>query len=314
MAAGRSTEPADHLFILAMDHRASLERDLYDIHREPTRAEIEKISAGKKLVFEGLLEAVRGGIDKSTVGVLVDERYGAAVARAAESAGFDLAMPIERSGQEYFTLEFGTLDETTWIEHIKAFDPDQVKILVRDNPDGPTDLRRKQFENLAIVSETLRELDAVFLFELVIPATDAQLTSVDKDALRYDRELRPELTVRVITEMQDAGVEPNIWKIEGLETLEAAASVVETARRGNRDDVDCIVLGRDAPADRLDHWLKIAAVTEGFIGFAIGRSVWEQPLADHLAGRSTEAELAEAVAANYTHFVDTYQDAVSSKQ
>ena len=293
------------IFLLAMDHRDSLERDVYGLTAAPTPAQAAQISRGKSLIFDGLLAAIDGGADAASAGVLVDERFGAQVARLARERGVDLAMPIEASGHKFFTLEYGTVTSGEWLDHIAEFDPDQVKLLVRDNPDDDPVAREKQFEDLALVSELLSEAARSFIIELLVPASDAQLASVDGDVDRYDRDVRPALTARVITEFQQHKIEPTIWKIEGLETTEAAQLIVRTARQGGRDEVCCIVLGRDAPQDRLDHWLSIAAPVEGFIGFAIGRSIWEQPLRDQLAG-GPERELVAAVARNYRHFADTY--------
>ncbi|MBK4346631.1 2-deoxy-5-keto-D-gluconate 6-phosphate aldolase domain-containing protein [Lacisediminihabitans changchengi] len=312
------------IFLLAMDHRDSLERDVYGFTADPTPEQAAQIVHGKSLIFDGLLAAIdtaaggsspvqsaNGGqattsaADAASAGVLVDERFGAQVARRAHERGVDLAMPIEKSGQKHFTLEYGTITGGEWLDHIADFDPDQVKLLVRDNPDDAPDAREKQFEDLALVSELLAEAARSFIIELLVPASPSQLASVDGDVDRYDRDVRPALTARVITEFQQHKIEPTIWKIEGLETTEAAELIVRTARQGGRDEVCCIVLGRDAPADRLDHWLTIAAPVEGFIGFAIGRSIWEQPLRDHLAGGS-EQELVAAVARNYRRFADTY--------
>jgi len=299
----------DELFILAMDHRDSLAKDLYGVTGQPGEADAARIAAGKQLVFGGLLAAIERGADRSTVGVLVDERYGAAVATQAREAGLTLAMPIERSGQRVFTLEYGTLAESGWLEHVARFAPYHVKVLVRDNPDADPADRATQFERLAAVSVALRAAGRSFLFELLVPGTDAQLASVGGDALRYDTELRPDLTVRVIAGMQSAGVEPDVWKIEGLETEAAAAQVVAVARDGGREAVRCIVLGRDAPPERLDHWLRVAAATDGFTGFAIGRSIWERPLAAHLAGDLTADQLTDQVATSYLHYVGAYRAA-----
>jgi myo-inositol catabolism protein IolC len=291
-----------------MDHRDSLQREIYGITGDPTLDEAAQISAGKDAIFDGLRAAIDGGVDVARVGVLVDERYGARVAALAKAAGIDLAMPIERSGQKLFLLEYGNFGDREWLQHVEQFDPDQVKVLVRDNPAAGGN-RELQFDRLAAVSRALRESRRTFLIELLVPPVAAQLESVAGDALRYDREMRPELTVRVIDDMHEAGVEPEIWKIEGIETGDAATDVVAAARRDGRDDVTCIVLGRDAPRDRLDHWLTVAAGVEGFRGFAIGRSIWEQPLIDHLAGRATRADLVATVAENYTHFARVYDDA-----
>jgi myo-inositol catabolism protein IolC len=275
----------------------------------PTADDIERVSRGKKLVFDGLLAAIAGGVDAGAVGVLVDERYGAGVARTAKEAQLDLAMPIERSGEKIFVLEFGSLEQEEWLEHLDRFDPDQAKVLVRANPDdSPADLEL-QFSRLAAVSTALRARGRTFLIELLVPASAAQLASVDGDAARYDAEVRPQLTTRLIHDMQEAAIEPQFWKIEGLETTEAATAIVAMARRDGRDGVRCIVLGRDAPAERLNHWLKVAAPVDGFCGFAIGRSIWEKPLTDELAGSISEHELIAVVADNFARFVSVYVDA-----
>ena len=297
------------LFLLAMDHRASLAKDVYGIHGEPTPADIARMKADKMLVFHGLLAAIDAGADSAAAGVLVDERYGEDVARAATKRGVDLAMPMEKSGQPLFTLEFGTLESGEWLTHIKALDPAQVKILVRYNPDFPASDRDGQLAALAQISKTLRAEKRTLMIELLVPATKEQLAKVGGDAKRYDAEIRAGLTARVIADFQAHDVEPEIWKIEGLETTEAAAEVVKAAQAGGRDEVVCIVLGRNAPAERLDHWLKVAAVTKGFIGFAIGRSIWEKPLEDKVAGKITDAELVSTVARNYRHYVDAYRSA-----
>jgi len=297
---------AADLFILAMDHRDSLAKEVYGIPNEPTTAEADRIADGKLLVFRGLLAALDRGADPAATGVLVDERYGAAVARQVREAGLRLAMPIEESGQDFFTLEYGAINEHHWLDHVERFSPDYVKVLVRDNPDFDSADRQGQQERLAIVSAALHEAHRTFLFELLVPPTDEQNDRAGHD---YDARLRPQLTEQVIADFQAAGVEPDIWKIEGLEDATAAANVVAATQRDGRDDVRCIVLGRDAPVERLDHWLEVAAGTRGFEGFAIGRSIWQQPLADHLAGKLAEDGVVGAVAANYLHFVQTYRDA-----
>jgi myo-inositol catabolism protein IolC len=314
--SGPDTPSDPDLFLLAMDHRASLASQVYHLTGDPTPVDAERIAAGKLMIFQGLLAALDGTYqagktpygraDRACAGVLVDERYGAEVARQAKAAGLRLAMPAERSGQAWFTLEYGTIDERVWLDHVEEFEPDYVKVLVRDNPGFDGDDRRGQMDRLAVLSRTLREVHRTLIIELLVPATDEQKA---KAGDRYDADLRPELTERVIRDMQSADVEPDIWKIEGLETADAARAVVATARAGDRGQVRCIVLGRDAPAERLDHWLTVAAGVDGFHGFAIGRSIWEQPLAGHLAGKLDAAQLTDQVATNYLHYAHVYRAA-----
>lgn len=289
-----------------MDHRNSLLRDLYGIDDVPTSEQIDRISAHKGLIFDGLLRAIEDGVDASRVGVLVDERYGAAVAVRAKEARIDLAMPIERSGEPLFLLEYGTFGDRDWLRHIEEFAPAQVKVLVRDNPQGSFN-RMLQFDRLVTVSNALRASGRTFMIELLVPATPAQLESVGSDALRYDSEVRPNLTVQLIEEMYVEGIEPNIWKVEGLETEEDARAVVSAARRDGRSRVYCIVLGRDSSRQRLDHWLEVASRVDGFRGFAIGRSIWEKPLADLLAGTASETQLVGRVAESFTHFARVWE-------
>jgi myo-inositol catabolism protein IolC len=289
-----------------MDHRDSLVRDLYGIDDAPTREQIARISAHKGLIFDGLLQAIEGGVDASRVGVLVDERYGSAVAVRAKDARIDLAMPIERSGEPLFLLEYGTFGDGEWLRHVQEFAPAQVKVLVRDNPQGSLN-RMLQFDRLLTVSNALRASGRTFMIELLVPGTPAQLESVGSDALRYDSEVRPGLTVQLIEEMQAEGIEPNIWKVEGLETVKDARGVVSAARRDGRSTVNCIVLGRDSSRQRLDHWLGVASRVDGFRGFAIGRSIWEKPLADHLAGTASETQLVRRVAETFTHFAQVWE-------
>jgi myo-inositol catabolism protein IolC len=291
------------LFLLAMDQRSSLLEHTYDEPGgEPAdEAEAERVRAGKQLVYRGVLTALAAGASRARTGVLVDELYGAEVARLVKDAGLQLAMPIERSGREWFELQYG--DE--WMAHVEAFDPDWVKVLVRDNPAYDTDRRAEQASDVAAVAAALREAGRPFLVELLVPGTDEQKGSVED----YDRDLRPDLVVQVLEYLQDHGVEADVWKLEGLDRSEDAERVVATARRDGRDSVQCIVLGRDAPEEQLDHWLRTAAPVDGFVGFAIGRSNWEEPLED-VVHEGLDTEAAEGlIAANYRHFVDTWLEA-----
>lgn len=233
--------------------------------------------------------------------MLVDELYGADVARLVKEAGLQLAMPIERSGREWFELEYGD----DWVAHVDAFDPDWVKVLVRDNPAFDADSREQQARALADVAATLHDAGRPFLVELLVPGTDEQTASVDD----YDRDLRPDLVVQVLEFLQDHGVEADVWKLEGLDRREDAERVVATARRGGRDSVQCIVLGRDAPEEQLDAWLRTAAPVDGFVGFAIGRSNWEEPLEDVVREHLDTEAAEQLIAANYRHFVDTWLEA-----
>jgi myo-inositol catabolism protein IolC len=290
----RRPSHTDPLLILAMDHRASFGRSLFAVvNDQPTEPQRAAMQAAKMLIYSGLTLAI-ADLPIGHAGVLVDERYGQTVIDAARTTTVVLAVPIERSGRDWFELEWGE----QWLEHVRRY----VKVLVRDNPGFPSRERDAQLARLGHVSQALSAEGVPLLYELLVPATEAQLAAVGGDADAYDRDVRPELTTQVIADNQQAGVEPTIWKVEGLETAPAAQAIVAQARAGGRADVDAIVLGRDAPAQRLYHWLDIAAPIEGFVGFAIGRSIWEDTIRGHLAGSVDDTTAARQIADRYLEF------------
>ena len=278
----------DPLFILAMDHRASFGKTLFDVKDDnPDPDQVAAMKSAKRMIFEGLRDALPSVTD-GRAGVLVDERYGQDVIDAVRKGGAGqpvvLAVPIEASGHDWFTLEWGD----QWLEHVEAIRPDYSKVLVRDNPDFDPAEREQQFGRLAQISSGLHGIGVPLLYELLVPATAAQLDRVGHDSRAYDRDVRPGLVVQVIADNQAHGVEPTLWKVEGLETVEAARQVAEQAKAGGRS-TDLVVLGRDAPADRLDHWLEVASQVSEFVGFAIGRSIWEDAVRAYEASDRSEA-------------------------
>src|SRR5271169_3726238 len=293
------------LYILAFDHRGSFQKKFFGIEGEPDPEQTAMIADAKHLVFEGLLQAVAAGADPSVTGVLVDEQFGSTVPEEAREKGLKLAMPAERSGQKLFDFQYGE----DFAAHIERFDPDFTKVLVRYNPDGDAAENQTQLSKLRRLSDWLSEHDRKFLFELLVPAEDAQLQAVDGDTDRYDAELRPELMRRTIAALQDAKLEVDIWKIEGVEARSDCEMLVAQARSGGRDGVVCVVLGRGADDAKVDLWLTQAAPVDGFVGFAIGRSIWWDPLKAYVDGKIERPVGATRIAENYLRFVGVYERA-----
>jgi myo-inositol catabolism protein IolC len=295
------------LYILAFDHRGSFQKKMFGIEGDPSAEQTETISDAKHLIFEGMLKAVEQGVDPGVTGVLVDEQFGAPkdIPGQAKERGLLLAMPVEKSGQNEFDFEYGD----DFGAHIEQFDPDFSKVLVRYNPDGDAEMNRRQAERLRRLSDWLHEHDRKFLFELLVPAEDPQLEQVGGDSDRYDAELRPELMRRALVELQDAGIEADIWKIEGIDTQEDCDRIAQTARRDGRDGVICVVLGRGADDAKVEHWLRQGAPVDGYAGFAIGRTIWWDALKGFLDGSIERDAAAQQVADNYLRFVQIYDEA-----
>jgi myo-inositol catabolism protein IolC len=263
------------------------------------------IADAKHLIFEGLQRAVAEGADPSVTGVLVDEQFGGSVPEEAHAQGLKLAMPAERSGQNMFDFQYGD----DFGKHIESFDPDFTKVLVRYNPDGNAEENREQLGKLKRLSDWLHSKERKFLFELLVPAEEAQLQAVGGSTERYDTELRPELMRRAIAEIQGAGIEVDIWKIEGVDERSDCEMLAAQARTGGREGVVCVVLGRGADDAKVDHWLEQAAPVDGFIGFAIGRSIWWNPLKEYVDGKIERSSGARQIADNYLRFVKVYERA-----
>ncbi|HWE34791.1 MAG TPA: DUF2090 domain-containing protein [Solirubrobacteraceae bacterium] len=297
------------LYILAFDHRGSFQKKMFGIAGDPTPEETETISDAKRLIFEGMVAAVERGAEPGATGVLVDEQFGSTIPSQAKQHSLILAMPVEKSGQNEFDFQYGD----DFAQHILDFDPNFSKVLVRFNPDDDPEMNERQLQRLKRLADWLHSNDRKFLFELLVPATDPQLESVGGDTDRYDAELRPDLMCGAIKAIQDAGIEVDIWKIEGVDERADAERIAEQTRAGaGREDVKCVLLGRGASTEKVEHWLREAAPVEGFIGFAIGRSIWWDALEGFLKGKIERADAASMIADNYLHFMQVYEGAVVS--
>jgi myo-inositol catabolism protein IolC len=292
------------LYILPFDHRGSFETGMFGWHGALNADQTAQIAAAKQIIYDGFKAALAGGVNRDYAGILVDEQFGAAILHDAAAQGYHFACPAEKSGQEEFDFEYGA----DFAAHIEAFRPTFSKVLVRFNPEGDAELNRRQAARLRQLSDYLQSAShSLFMFELLVPAEKSQLEKLKGDKKAYDLEMRPQLMVGAIEALQDAGVEPDIWKIEGLDRREDCEKMVSTARRGGRDKVGCIILGRGENDEKVREWLSTAAGVPGFIGFAVGRTDFWDPLVawrDHKEPR--EAAVAD-IARRYREFVDLFE-------
>jgi myo-inositol catabolism protein IolC len=290
------------LYILAFDHRGSFQKKFFGVTGDPNAEETARIADAKRVIYEGLLRALDEGVPKEAAGGLVDEQFGAEIARDARSRGLTLAMPVEKSGQNEFDFQYGA----DYGAHIQEFDPTFTKVLVRWNPEGDQEMNLRQGARLKELGDWLHANGRTFLFELLVPAEPHQLEAVGGDESRWDSEERPKLMKRTIAQLQEAGVEPDIWKIEGIDRREDCEAISEQTRSGGRDKVACVVLGRGADDAAVDHWLRMGSGVPGYIGFAIGRSIWWDPLKAFVDGAAEREDAAKQIAANYRRFIDVY--------
>jgi len=293
------------LYILPFDHRGSFQKNMFGWDGKLTLEQTAEIAAAKRIIYDAFLKAIHMGVPKDKAGILVDEQFGAAILRDAAAGGYCTVCPAEKSGLDEFDFEYGD----AFAEHIEAFHPTFCKVLVRYNPEGGQELNRRQVARLKSLSDYLHRAKSksLFMFELLVRPENGQLERLYGDRKAYDLTLRPRLMAEAIEALQDAGVEPDVWKIEGLEHRADCENVVAAARRHGRHQVGCIILGRGADDAKVHEWLSIAAAVPGFIGFAVGRTSFWDPLVDWLAKKITRNQAVDQISARYHEFVTIFE-------
>ena len=292
------------LYILPFDHRGSFQTKMFGWKGALTPDQTAQIAAAKQVIYDGFKAAVRDGVPEQKAGILTDEQFGSAILRDAAAHHYTTACCVEKSGQDEFDFEYGE----DFALHIDAFRPTFSKVLVRYNAEGDRALNARQATRLKRLSDYLQNGSAsLFMFELLVPAEKSQLDRLNGDKKAYDTQLRPSLMVQAIEELQDAGVEPDVWKIEGLDRREDCEKVVAAARRGGRDRVGCIILGRGEDDRKVHDWLTTAAAVPGFIGFAVGRTSFWDPLVAWRAKKITREQAVNDIVRRYREFVETFE-------
>ena len=301
----------NEFFFLPFDHRGSFKKDFFGIiGREPTITEANEISGYKKIIYDGFKQAILDGVPKEKAGILVDEEFGKEILIDAKANGYLTACSVEKSGQKEFDFEYGA----DFKKHILSVSPDFVKVLVRYNPGGDAEVNHLQTTRLKLLSDFCNENGFKFMFELLVPATPSQMIHVDDDIGRYDREVRPNLMIEAIKEIQKQGVEPQIWKVEGSTSEADYQKIVSQARANSRDHVGLIILGRGEDRKTINLWLTTAASTKGFIGFAIGRTVWQETLRKYKDSTISSNEAVLEIAKNFKIFCDLWIEARSHRE
>lgn len=292
------------LAILPFDHRGSFTKNMLGIHdRQPTLAEIEKVKEEKEIIYEAFKKAVSETVPRDEAAILVDEEFGGQILTDAKRQGYKTILTTEKSGQNEFEFQYADAE----FEHIKKYKPDFAKALIRYNPEGDKALNQRQIERLKVLSDFCNTNGYKFLIEPLVTPTEDELSKMSQE--EFDKNLRPSLTVKMVRELQDGGVEPDIWKIEGMETKEEYENVVKQAQSNGRENVGIVVLGRGEEEAHVVHWLKTGAPVKGVVGFAVGRTIFWDPLVYYTSGQIERDEAVERININYQKFYNIFVNA-----
>ena len=212
---------------------------------------------------------------------------------------------MEKSGQDEFDFEYG--DDFAW--HIEEFAPTFCKVLVRYSPEADRAMNQRQADRLRRLSDFLHRQGRKLMFELLVPAARTAREKLG-EANVFDPRRRPERTLLALLELQGAGVEPDVWQVEGLDRREDCARLVAAARRGGRRRVGCIIRGQGGDAV-VERSLVLSAGVPGFIGFAVGRPTFWEPLTRWRDGRESRAIVVAEIARRYARWCKVFSDSAA---
>ena len=289
------------LFVLAFDHRNSFRIDFFGLRGAPTPEQTASFEEAKMVILDGLLEAMRSGVPEGAAGALIDGEYGGAAAVRARDAGVKVAVPVEKSGRR--ELEF---EHDPFYRELEELRPHYAKVLVRYNPTSDAALNARQRAKIASILEWTRGHGMRFMLELLVPPDGVATGDRARD---FDTEVRPGLTLEAVRELIRSGIFADLWKLEGMNSTEQYAAIAEEVLKADSAS-GCLVLGRGADAAAVDRWLTLAAPVRGFKGFAVGRTIWWEPLRAHLDGRLSRSAAVAAIAESYLRLVQVYIGAV----
>lgn len=288
------------LYILPFDHRATFAQKVFNKNSiaDLTSEEHQLITEYKKIVYEGFKKAAQNTVPKESAAILIDEEFGDEILKDAKENGFLTILTTEKSGQDEFEFQYGG----DFPAHIEKYNPQFVKVLIKYNPEDAQDLKTRQLEKLKIVSDFCQVKGFKFLLEVLVIATKNQQEKSGGSKEQFDKLLRPGLTVELIKELQAAGVEPDVWKLEGFDSKEDYNEIIRTARDNGRNNVGFVILGRGENEEKVDEWLKIGKDVVGVIGFAVGRTVFWQAILDFRSSTKTREEAVTQISENFTNF------------
>jgi myo-inositol catabolism protein IolC len=288
------------LLILPFDHRSSFSKNLFGWDGKLNAKQNKQISLYKTIVYKGFLEAAKSEANKKHFGILVDQDFGTPILRDAKKKGFTVTMPVEKSGQEALTFNYGN-SFGAWIEKIK---PDYAKILVRYHPDDK-EINKIQLSRISKFNAYCKKHGHKMMFELLVPASEKDLKKMKTESA-YDAKLRPIHTVKAIKEITKV-IQPELWKMEGF-----SKSDWKKVLQAIGKDADVIILGRGQDDKKVENWLKDAASFNQIVGFAVGRTIFFEPLEQLKDKKITQQQAIQAIGKNYSKYISLWQKAKKS--
>lgn len=280
------------LFILPFDHRTGFAQNMLGFSEELSEAENNKVKEYKHIIYSAIDNAVNLGIKKENIGVLVDEVFGLDILIDAKNRGFVTIQTVEKSGKDKLEFQYDN-----WQEHLLKIRPSFAKVLIRYNIQNDN---QDQLNKLKELSDFLKSNNISLLIEPLMQKSK----DIEQDI--YDRQERYKDLIIMIKEMQDYKIDCEIWKIEGLYKKEQYEMVIKQIKSGNRADVGVVILGRNESKEHVIQWINAGKNVEGIIGFAIGRTIFWEPLINYRDGKINKEECIQKIAQEYFYYYKVF--------
>ena len=276
------------LMALAIDHRSQLE-DLADGNAEL----LARIPAFKVLAVKAAERIANG---RPGFGMLIDDKYGReALFAAAKNKDFWIAKPIELPGSRPLHFEFsqdlGSRLIDWPVDHC-------IKVLSFYHPDDPAELKATQIAKLRSAFEAARKVGREILIEII----------ASKHGKLDDRTIP-----RALTELYDAGLKPDWWKLEPQASRNAWAAIDAVIEKRDPFCRGVVLLGLEAPYDVLKEGFAAARTSKTVKGFAVGRTIFADASKAWLAGEMNDEQAIADMAGKFEALVNLWLGLAETK-
>lgn len=280
------------LYILAFDHRNTFAKHIFNTKlQDLTSEQKQKICLWKEIIYQGFLDALQKGVSKDNAAILIDEEFGDKVLQDAMKNNNTILLAAEKSGSENLELAYQDFGA-----HIEKYHPTFVKILITYGLEDAPEKKKSQQEILRIVCDYCRKNDYKFLLEVLIKVSDEKTRGAQ--------------TTRMIEQLQQAGAEPDVWKLEGLDEKADYEMVVAQAKSGGRNDVGVVFLGRGADSEKVTKWLLTGREVWGIIGFAVGRTIFWDSIQKLHTDSITSQQAVHTISENFSKFCSVFEKGI----
>ncbi|MBB4050800.1 5-dehydro-2-deoxygluconokinase [Devosia subaequoris] len=270
------------LMALAIDHRSQFE-DMAD-------GDAQKLARLPDLKVLAVKAAAQVSKGRDGFGMLLDDKYGRDALYAASALpNFWIARPIELPGSRplefEFTQDLGSRLIDWPVDHC-------IKVLCFFHPDDGQDLRDQQISKLRSAFDAARKIGRELLVEVI--------------ASKHGRS-NDDTLARALTEIYDAGIKPDWWKLEPQKSAAAWAAIDGVIETRDPYCRGVVMLGLDAPQDELAAGFASAKKARTVKGFAVGRTIFGEAAREWLDNKMSDEEAVAEMAKRFGALVEIWE-------